>query len=126
LRFLGFFLLSSSLVSIAHGFLLQPSEDEGLTFLADSSTRGLTGQEKYAIGYDMKQTYSTAEAARMIGINRVTLQRWLIDGKVKEPKKVRTGGVEVRVWTDRDVERVRKHKQENYRKGRGRKPKSKR
>jgi hypothetical protein len=62
----------------------------------------------------------------MIGINRVTLQRWLIGGKVKEPKKVRTGGVEVRVWTDRDVERVRKYKQKNYRKGRGRKPKSKR
>ena len=25
-------------------------------------------------------------------------------------------------WTDTDVERVRKYKQENYRKGRGRKP----
>ena len=62
----------------------------------------------------------------MIGINRVTLQRWLIDGKVKEPKKVSTGGVEVRIWTDRDVKRVLKYKQENYRKGRGRKPKPKR
>ena len=62
----------------------------------------------------------------MIGINRVTLQRWLIDGKVKEPKKVSTGGVEFRIWTPSDVERVRKFKQENYRKGRGRKPKPKR
>jgi predicted site-specific integrase-resolvase len=62
----------------------------------------------------------------MIGINRVTLQRWLIDGKVKEPKKVSNGGVEFRIWTDRDVERVGKYKQENYRKGRGRKPKPKR
>lgn len=78
------------------------------------------------MGYDVKRTYSTAEAARMIGINRVTLQRWLIAGKVKEPKKVRTGGVEVRIWTDRDVERVRRYKQKNYRKGRGRKPKRKR
>ena len=59
----------------------------------------------------------------MIGINRVTLQRWLIDGKVREPKKVRAGRVEVRIWTGRDVARVRKYKQENYRKGRGRKPK---
>ena len=30
-----------------------------------------------------------------------------------------------RIWTDRDVERVRKYKQENYRKGRGRKSKLK-
>jgi hypothetical protein len=72
------------------------------------------------------RTYSTAVAAKMIGINRVTLQRWLIAGMVKEPRKVATGGVEVRVWTDRDIERVRRFKQENYRKGRGRKPKPKR
>jgi predicted site-specific integrase-resolvase len=78
---------------------------------------------KYAIRYRMNRTYATAEAARMIGINRVTLQRWLIEGKVKEPKKITAGGVEVRIWTGRDVERVRKYKQENYRKGRGRKPK---
>ena len=57
----------------------------------------------------------------MIGINRVTLQRWLIDGKVKEPKKFSNGGVECRIWTTRDVERIRKFKRENYRKGRGRK-----
>jgi hypothetical protein len=62
----------------------------------------------------------------MIGVNRVTLQRWLIAGRVAEPKKVTTGGVEVRIWTASDVERVRKYKQQNYRKGRGRKPKPKR
>jgi len=72
----------------------------------------------------MNRTYSTAEAADRIGINRVTLQRWLIDGKVKEPKKITMGGVEVRIWTDRDIERVQKFKHENYRKGRGRKRKS--
>lgn len=74
----------------------------------------------------MQKTYSTVEAAKLIGIDRVTLQRWLISGKVKEPKKVAAGSVQIRVWTDPDVERVRKYKQENYRKGRGRKPKPKR
>jgi hypothetical protein len=74
----------------------------------------------------MDETYSTSEAAKQIGVNRVTLQRWLIDRKVREPKKIRVGGVEVRVWTERDVERVQKYKQDNYRKGRGRKPKRKR
>ena len=68
-------------------------------------------------------TYSTAQAARMLDVHKVTLQRWLLDGKVREPKKVRIGNIESRIWTDRDVERVRKFKEQNYRKGRGRKPK---
>ena len=69
---------------------------------------------------------STEDVARKIGINRVTLERWLSDGKVVAPKKLRIGRSEFRNWTNADVERVRKYKQENYRKGRGLKPKSKR
>ena len=72
------------------------------------------------------QTHSTAEAAEKIGVSKLTLIRWLLAGKVKEPRRVKQGGIELRLWTDADVERVRKFKQENYRKGRGRKPKSKR
>jgi len=69
---------------------------------------------------------STQDVARKIGINRVTLERWLSSGKVKAPKTVRFGKSEFRNWTAEDVERVRKYKQKNYRKGRGRKPKPKR
>jgi excisionase family DNA binding protein len=74
----------------------------------------------------MKATYSTSQVTTMLGIGRMTLLRWLKDGKIPEPKRVADGGVEARIWTGRDVERVRKFKQENYRKGRGRKPKPKR
>jgi predicted site-specific integrase-resolvase len=74
----------------------------------------------------MKRTYSTGEVTTIVGIARMTLLRWLRDGKITEPRRVGNGGVEARIWTDRDVERVRKFKQENYRKGRGRKPKPKR
>ncbi len=74
----------------------------------------------------MGRTYSTAHAAKLIGVNRVTLQRWLIARRVAEPKKVRMGGVEVRIWTDHDVKRVRRFKEQSYRKGRGRKPKAER
>ena len=70
-------------------------------------------------------TYSTKQAARIVGIGRVTLQRWLLSGKVKEPRRIRNGGIDARVWTDRDVERVRKWKAAHYRKGRGRKKKKK-
>ncbi len=71
-------------------------------------------------------TYSTSEAAKKCGIHHITLQRWVSEGKVAAPSKTRVGGVIVRLWTDADVDRVRKYKQENYRKGRGRKSKSKR
>lgn len=69
---------------------------------------------------------STQDVARKVGIHRVTLELWLSSGKVKAPKTVRFGKSEFRNWTAADVERVRKYKQENYRKGRGRKPKPKR
>ena len=72
------------------------------------------------------RTYSTAQVAAKIGVHKITLIRWLLDGKVREPRRVNQAGQAIRIWTDRDVERVRKYKQENYRKGRGRKPKHKR
>jgi hypothetical protein len=72
------------------------------------------------------QTYSTSRVAKKIGVHKITLIRWLLDGKVAEPRRVNQAGQEIRIWTDRDVERVRKYKQKNYRKGRGRKPKAKR
>jgi predicted site-specific integrase-resolvase len=68
---------------------------------------------------------STQDVARKVGINRVTLERWLSSGKVKAPRTVKFGKNEFRNWTAADVEKVRKYKQQNYRKGRGRKAKSK-
>jgi hypothetical protein len=56
----------------------------------------------------------------------VTLERWLASGKIRSPKNIRYGRNEFRNWTAVDVERVRKFKAANYRKGRGRKPKPKR
>ena len=65
--------------------------------------------------------YSTNGAARKVGIHPITLHRWVLEGRVKAPQKQRIGGVMVRLWTDPDVERVRKYKATHYRKGRGRK-----
>jgi hypothetical protein len=69
------------------------------------------------------RTYSTGRVAKEIGVHKITLIRWLLDGKVQEPRRINQAGQELRIWTHRDVERVRRYKQENYRKGRGRKPK---
>jgi hypothetical protein len=72
------------------------------------------------------RTYSTKQVAEAAAINRVTLQRWLISGKLPEPERFQLGGIDVRVWNDLDVDRVLKYKQAHYRKGRGRKKTSKR
>jgi excisionase family DNA binding protein len=71
-------------------------------------------------------SFSTSEAAKECGVHHITLQRWVSEGKIKAPRKSRVGGVVVRLWSDTDLRRIRKFKQENYRKGRGRKPKPKR
>jgi excisionase family DNA binding protein len=67
------------------------------------------------------RTYSTAQAAQLIGVHKTTLKRWLISGKVSEPRRIGNGGISARVWTGRDIERVRKFKTAHYCKGRGRK-----
>ncbi len=70
------------------------------------------------------RTYSTKQVAQMVGIGRSTLVAWLRSGKVKEPRRIRGGGIDARIWTARDVERIRKWKAAHYRKGRGRKKKA--
>jgi excisionase family DNA binding protein len=70
--------------------------------------------------------YSTREAAAAIRITRQTLQNWIAEGKIRPPKAMILGSAKVRLWTQQDVDRVRKYKEENFRKGRGPKPKRKR
>jgi DNA-binding transcriptional MerR regulator len=67
------------------------------------------------------RNYSTSEAARAVGIHPITLHRWVLQGKIKGPRKQRIGGIVIRLWSERDLERVRKYKAAHYRKGRGRK-----
>jgi excisionase family DNA binding protein len=69
----------------------------------------------------MARHYTTKQVADAVGVNKRTLLRWLQDGKVPEPRRIRNGGLDARIWTARDVERVRKWKAAHYRKGRGRK-----
>ena len=57
----------------------------------------------------------------MVGISKNTLLNWLYGGKIPEPRRRVEAGLEVRLWNDRDVIRVKKYKEQNYCKGRGRK-----
>ena len=64
----------------------------------------------------MNQTYSTLEVARAINVGKSTLLRWLWSGKLAEPTQKTVAGVMIRVWSEKDLERARKHREERYRK----------
>jgi predicted site-specific integrase-resolvase len=71
------------------------------------------------------KTMSTKQVARLAGVHWMTLYRWVEQGKVRPSIIIKLNGSVLRRWTAGDLEKVRKYKQKNYRKGRGKKPKSK-
>jgi hypothetical protein len=54
------------------------------------------------------RTYSTREAAKMLGITMMTLHRHVVAGNVTVPPVQHVGGSRFRAWKKSDVERVRK------------------
>jgi predicted site-specific integrase-resolvase len=61
------------------------------------------------------KTYSTLEVAQAIGVDKSTLLRWLYSGKLAEPTRKMVEEVSVRVWSEKDLQRARKHREERYR-----------
>jgi predicted site-specific integrase-resolvase len=51
---------------------------------------------------------STRDAAKKLGVSIVTLQRHVAAGTVDAPPLQKVGGVKVRLWSGRDIERARK------------------
>jgi excisionase family DNA binding protein len=58
----------------------------------------------------MTQTYSTAEAAKQAKVHRITLQRWLRDGRVSPSIRVPLKGRTLWRWTKADIQKLRKQK----------------
>ena len=67
------------------------------------------------------KAYTRPEIAQLAGIHLRTLHRWLKRGVISEPKRAKIGGLAVRLWSERDLKRVRDYKLNFYAKGRGRK-----
>jgi predicted site-specific integrase-resolvase len=57
----------------------------------------------------MKKTYTTPQAAKLIGVSFITLHRWLRDGKIR-PQGIPMAGRTVWVWRDADIARGKKVK----------------
>jgi excisionase family DNA binding protein len=60
------------------------------------------------LGITVANLFSTSQAAKKLGVTLVTLQRHVSSGRVKAPKLGRVGGIKVRLWTDRDIDKARK------------------
>jgi excisionase family DNA binding protein len=56
------------------------------------------------------RTFSTQQAARLIGVHWVTLRRWLAEGKIRPSIAVPMEGRTLWRWTKADVERARRFK----------------
>ena len=118
------YLLVVALVNepLEHHGRISPAERRNCTFF-----RQLTTLELMLITIYMtrKRIYSTAEVARMVGVHKITLLRWLLAGRLSEPRRTSFGGQDLRLWSAEDVRRVKAFKAANYRiaivKGRGRK-----
>jgi predicted site-specific integrase-resolvase len=70
------------------------------------------------MGYPIlkEKSYSTVQVARMLGISWSTLHRWIVSKKIRVPPVQTLGRVQVRFWTETDLEAARKYKAEHYRK----------
>jgi predicted site-specific integrase-resolvase len=60
------------------------------------------------------KTYSTVKVTRMLGIGWSTLHRWIVEEKVKAPPVESFDGFRVRLWTEEDIEKIRKYKAGHY------------
>lgn len=66
------------------------------------------------------KTYSTKEAAELIGVHWVTLLNWIRSGKVRPSQHLRMNGATYWRWTDSDIAKTKAFKAANYRQGRWR------
>jgi len=56
----------------------------------------------------VKEKLSTRDAAKKLGVTILTLQRHVTAETVDAPPLQKVGGVSVRLWTARDIEKARK------------------
>jgi DNA-binding transcriptional MerR regulator len=52
--------------------------------------------------------YSTNQAARKLGLSVMTIHRYIRREKIPVPRLQSVGGVRVRLWSDADIEKVRR------------------
>lgn len=70
----------------------------------------LTDLSSRAIKLSMaEKLYTTAQAAKEVGVSRQTLQTWIADGKVKPPKLIGA----TRVWSQSLVDELKRQRRKS-------------
>jgi DNA-binding transcriptional MerR regulator len=72
------------------------------------------------------KTYSTIQVAKILEIGTDTLHRWMREKRVPIPPIQSVGGMSVRLWSDDDLDKARKYKEQHYWGKGGRKNRKKR
>jgi predicted DNA-binding transcriptional regulator AlpA len=54
------------------------------------------------------KNFSTRQAAKKLGLSHATLNNYIASGKVPAPKSVTTGTTTVHIWSEEEIEDVRK------------------
>lgn len=65
--------------------------------------------------------YSTSQVAEILGVATKTLYRWLEAGELPPVSTVDVGGVQYRVWSEKDLQHAKQYREANYRQKRTRK-----
>jgi excisionase family DNA binding protein len=60
------------------------------------------------------RSYSISKAARELGVDRNTLYKWIREKQIPAPKLVFVSGIRLRVWTEKQMVKLRKHKTMSY------------
>ena len=53
-------------------------------------------------------TFSTRQAAKQLGLTPAAISKYIAAKKIPAPKTIQIGGLRMQLWTERDIERVRK------------------
>ena len=72
----------------------------------------------------MEEKHSISDTARLLGIHRGTLRRWVKKHVVPQPIAEDVAGSRLRYWTAAGFAKVRQYKEEHFREGQGRRSKT--
>jgi transposase-like protein len=66
------------------------------------------------------ERFSISETARLLGVHRGTIRRWMNTGLIPQPIAENTAGARLRYWNKDGFARVKEYKEKHFGEGQGR------